>query len=79
MLCLQSWVGRISGYGGPNTELEPPWIFIFTGRPRNKWIPRDEFNFISQANIEWCLKEKCCFSKGKKKSILCDLKKNAET
>lgn len=85
VLCLQSWVGRISGYGGLNTELEPPWIFIFTGRPRNKWIPRntgiprDEFNFISQANKERYLKEKSCFSKGKKKSILCDLKKNAET
>lgn len=47
VVCLQSWVGRISGYGRPNMGLEPPCIFIFTGRPRNRIHRYQEMSLIS--------------------------------
>lgn len=75
MLCLQSWVGRVSGYGGPNMGLEPRWIFIFTGRPRNKIHRYQETSLISflKPTKRGTSRKKVAFRK--KKSILCDLKK----
>ena len=75
VLCLQSWVGRISGYGGPNMGLEPWWIFIFTVRPRNKIHRYQETSLISflKPTKRGTSRKKVTFQK--KKSILCDLKK----